>query len=272
MDAYLDLRVLVSAQHLVIAPFAVGPLFRRIVQVSKTWRWAFDAFGILKFGVLALMIGSVVAGLYPAIRLCRACPTHIFSEQEREDTFVCLRIRRLATRLANVFALIFGPIFSIGAVKKIWIWLQGDLLTDSVLDDTWLWYLHGTSAFIHASIACSMLPAFKDPTIMLRARALHLDFELEKRSLAEVHINHPDWLMDRYLEKEFRESKRLLQKRKSQLLEMEVDELHHLAENSECGLLYPDLDSGHPRNPGARSSAFDANAKRSFQTIMDSWN
>ncbi|CAE7853329.1 aglC, partial [Symbiodinium microadriaticum] len=211
------------AQHLVIAPFAVGPLFRRIVQVSKTWRWAFDAFGILKFGVLALMIGSVVAGLYPAIRLCRACPTHIFSEQEREDTFVCLRIRRLATRLANVFALIFGPIFSIGAVKKIWIWLQGDLLTDSVLDDTWLWYLHGTSAFIHASIACSMLPAFKDPTIMLRARALHLDFELEKRSLAEVHMNHPDWLMDRYLEKDLRESKSLLQKRKSQLLETEVD-------------------------------------------------
>ncbi|CAE7831070.1 aglC [Symbiodinium sp. CCMP2592] len=248
------------AQHLIIAPFAVGPLFRRILQVSKTWRWAFDAFGILKFGVLALMIGSVVAGLYPAFRLCRACPTNFFSDQEREDTGVCLRIRRLATRATNLFALCFGPVFSVGAVWKIWRWWQGELLTDNVLDDSWLWYLHGTSAFIHASISCSMLPAFKDPTIMLRARALHLNFELEKRSLAEVHTNHPDWLMAPYLSNKNRE---VLTKRGSQLLETEADD-------SECGLMYPD--SGGPRVSGARSSAFDANAKRSFQTIIDSWN
>ena len=206
-----------------------------------------------------MLFSSALAGFYPAFRVCRSHPTNCSSEKERdyatEDLATCAR--RLATRMINLFALCVGPIFGLGALWKLYCFLARRSITGSLLDDSWQWYLHGTSTYMFAWLSCSMLPFFKDSTIMLRARTLRLDFDLDSRSLREVVERHPDWQMLPYLSNDLRDGTKLQTFR--EMLEDDDDNQSHVQQQ-----VWPIAYTRH-------SEISEMDTKRSFQSTIDSW-
>ncbi|CAE7448355.1 aglC [Symbiodinium natans] len=208
-------------QHFVIAPFTFGPLLRRLISVAMIQDWSLHALGLLKLAVAMLLAICVVIGIYPVLasrygwlpNFSGMCDPWDPDDQEEQDdpwqdsgaqkTSPCNWSQRrlvdfVGRRVLDAFCCLFGPAFSLGALAKLISFVHAGE-TDE-LEQSWSWYLHGTSAFIFASYTCSLLPAFRNPRVMLATRTLQLDFSQSYRLLREVAATHPEWAMEAHVD------------------------------------------------------------------------
>ncbi|CAE7461846.1 aglC [Symbiodinium natans] len=188
------------AKYFVIAPFAMGPLVRRLISVFLIQEWSLGAMGGLKLAVAMMLLASVAAGIFPMYFAISQYLKVVQSQANKcnfTGHFSCWNWYSL---LSHVWFCILGPFFSLGAVLKLFWFLRGAGAADE-LESSWYWHLHGTSMYIYATLSYAVLKKSRDPNCMLQARTLKPSFPGWEQSylLKELNEDHPDWQMTPYL-------------------------------------------------------------------------